>query len=114
MNGSTVYIFQVAGSAPEPYPMAVEIGPDGAVRARCGCPAGARQRLCKHVIGILSGGALDVVGGAEQLPGLRARLGGIPLQTAVENLNAAMAALEAAEARLRDAKAALARTLTLR
>lgn len=115
MTDRTTYDFLIAGSAAEPYPLAVRIDADGEVRVRCGCPAGERQRrLCKHVVALFWADDPPRAAGRERLDAMRAELRRSPLWPAIEECGRAMAAARVAETRSNAAKATLARGLALR
>jgi len=64
--------FAVKSSAGEPYMVSVIVG-DGKMVAFCTCQAGVFHKLCKHIVGVLSGdeSVLCFPDDAVRLPDLR-------------------------------------------
>ena len=60
MNPVETIIFEVQGSAKEPYSVKFQ-QLAGRIAASCTCPAGVFQDLCKHRVMILNGITKDIV-----------------------------------------------------
>ena len=105
------YVFQVQGSAAEPYEVTIQRDRDNLI-AYCTCPAGEVGQYCKHRFAILSGDANAVVKGAENVGSAAALLPGTDVEEAWNLVLEAEARLEAAKRDLSGAKKKLARSMS--
>ena len=105
------YVFQVQGSAIEPYEVTIQRDRDNLI-AYCTCPAGEVGQYCKHRFAILSGNVDKVVRGAENVSRAAALLPGTDVEDAWNLVLEAEARLEAAKRDLGGAKKKLAQSMS--
>ena len=103
-------VFQVQGSAPEPYVITIRRR-DGEVLALCTCQAGENGLHCKHRIAILSGENPGVLADADKLPLVVAWLPGTKLAASLAEFATAEESFRIADLAFKSVKKKLGRTM---
>ena len=102
-------VFEIQGSASEPYEVRFVRRDGGNLSASCTCPAGAVGQYCKHRFNLMAGSDLGVVSqNRGQIPMVGHWLAGTDVEAAMSRVAAAESELDEAKRLLAKAKNALA------
>ena len=105
-------IFQVQGSAAEPYVVTFRDRGNGNLSAYCTCLAGQHGQYCKHRFAILAGETKGIVSGnADDVAVVVAWLAGSDVEAALEDLAKAQAEYDVAKKVVSRAKKLLAKAM---
>ena len=105
-------VFEVHGSAPEPYKVVFEKHSERNLSASCSCPAGEKGQYCKHRFNILSGVIDGIVNGDESdVEKVQSWLPGTDVEAAMLKVAELEAEADAIKKALSAAKKAVAKAM---
>lgn len=105
-------VFEVQGSAADPYQVAFSKANSENMTATCTCVAGTKGIYCKHRIGILKGEKRGIVSGNQaDVDRIVEWVKGTDIEKALSEIAECEDALTLAEAKLAKAKKALAKSM---
>ena len=105
-------LFEVQGSAPEPYKVIFVRRSERNLSAYCSCPAGEKRQYCKHRFNILAGITEKIVSGNEaDAKTVQSWLPGTDIEQAIHRVQELEMEAEKINRMLSVAKKAIAKTM---
>lgn len=105
-------IFDVKGSAPEPYEVVISTQENGNISATCNCPAGRFGNLCKHRLDILNGETKSIVSdNVDEIGTVQSWLIDSPISTHTQKISDLQKQIKKMQSEVSSAKKALSKVL---